>query len=157
MPYNARVIEVLIASPSDVSTERAIARDEILEWNIVNSRRDETVLLPVGWETHASPEIGRTAQALINETVVDRCDILVAMFWKRIGTPTATAPSGTVEEIRRHVEHGKLAMVYFCKAEFDRRESVHLQREAVQHFKQGDSSDCACPGITKLILIFAFS
>jgi hypothetical protein len=38
---------------------------------------------------------------------------LVAIFWSRIGTPTATAESGTVEEVQRAIAGGKKVMVYF--------------------------------------------
>jgi hypothetical protein len=71
--------------------------------------------MPVMWETHATPEMGERAQALINRQVLDKCDLLVAVFWTRIGSPTGSAPSGTVEEIRRHVKAGRPAMVYFSK------------------------------------------
>jgi hypothetical protein len=72
--------------------------------------------MPVGWDTHAFPELGDRAQALINKNVLDKCDLLVAIFWTRIGTSTGAAESGTVEEIRKHVEAGKPAMVYFSTA-----------------------------------------
>lgn len=38
---------------------------------------------------------------------------IVAIFWNRIGTPTNAFPNGTVEEIKRHLKAGKLALLYF--------------------------------------------
>jgi len=114
MAYQATVIPVMIASPSDVPRERAIAREVINEWNYVNSRSRQTVLMPTGWETHSAPEIGSsTAQELINTRILEHCDLLVGVFWTRLGTPTGKAASGTAEEIERHIEAGKPALVYF--------------------------------------------
>jgi hypothetical protein len=57
---------VMIASPSDVSAERLIAREVVYEWNSVHSVDRSIVLMQIGWETHASPEMGDRAQAIIN-------------------------------------------------------------------------------------------
>jgi hypothetical protein len=106
----------MIASPGDVHRERDLVREIIHQWNDIHSMREALVLMPVGWDTHAFPELGDRAQALINKNVLDKCDLLVAIFWTRIGTSTGAAESGTVEEIRKHVEAGKPAMVYFSTA-----------------------------------------
>lgn len=116
MPYVATVLPIMIASPSDVHEYRAIARDQIHEWNYIYSPTTNAVLMPVGWETHSSPELGSSAQELINDRVLEDCDLLVGIFWTRLGTPTGKAASGTVEEIERHVAAGKPAMVYFSTA-----------------------------------------
>ncbi|EMG7547676.1 DUF4062 domain-containing protein [Vibrio alginolyticus] len=113
MSYEAKVFNVMIASPGDVSSERAIIRDVIYEWNAVHSESRNIVLLPVGWETHSSPEMGGQAQEIINNQVLDRCDLLVGVFWTRIGTPTTEYASGTVEEIEEHIKSDKPAMLYF--------------------------------------------
>ena len=113
MSYTATTFNVMIASPGDVASERAIVRDVVYEWNAVNSNTRKIVLLPVGWESHSSPEMGAPAQAIINEQVLDRCDLLVGVFWTRIVTPTERHLSGTVEEIEKHISAGKPAMLYF--------------------------------------------
>lgn len=113
MSYEAKVFNVMIASPGDVSSERTIIRDVIYEWNAVHSESRNIVLLPVGWETHSSPEMGGQAQEIINNQVLDRCDLLVGVFWTRIGTPTTEYASGTVEEIEEHIKSDKPAMLYF--------------------------------------------
>jgi len=106
----------MIASPSDVSTERGVVRAVLSDWNALNAQRSGVVLLPVGWETHAVPQMGDRAQQIINRDVLARCDLLIAVFWTRLGSPTGEAPSGTVEEIREHVAAGKIAMIYFSNA-----------------------------------------
>lgn len=113
MSYESKVFNVMIASPGDVASERAIIRDVVYEWNAVHSQARSIVLLPVGWETHSTPEMGESAQSIINDQVLDRCDLLVGVFWTRIGTPTTEYASGTVEEIERHMDSGKPTMLYF--------------------------------------------
>ena len=115
MSYDARVFNVMIASPSDVASERTIVREVIYDWNAVHSERENIVLLPVGWESHTSPEMGDRAQAIINRQTLDKCDLLVGIFGTRIGSETGEYASGTIEEIERHIALGKPAMVYFSK------------------------------------------
>lgn len=113
MAYQATAIPVMIASPGDVSDERSIAREVLHDWNDVNASANGVVLVPTGWETHSSPELGTRPQQLINSRVLKGCDLLIAVFWTRLGTPTGEAPSGTVEEILEHIKLGKPAMLYF--------------------------------------------
>lgn len=113
MPFNATVIRVMIASPGDVASEREIIRNTIHEWNSIHSFDRKIVLLPVGWETHSTPEMGDRAQAIINNQILKDCDLLVAVFWTRLGSPTGKADSGTVEEIEEHIAANKPAMLYF--------------------------------------------
>jgi Domain of unknown function (DUF4062) len=111
--YIASTFNVMIASPGDVASERAIVRDVVYEWNAVHSSARKIVLLPVGWETHSSPEMGAPAQEIINRQVLNRCDLLVGIFWTRLGTPTEMHMSGTVEEIEEHISTAKPTMLYF--------------------------------------------
>lgn len=113
MSYKSTTFNVMIASPGDVAAERAMIRDAVYEWNAVNSISRRIVLMPVGWETHASPDMGATAQEVINQQVLDKCDLLVGVFWTRIGTATDKNISGSVEEIEAHIAKGKPAMLYF--------------------------------------------
>lgn len=113
MSYDAKAFNVMIASPSDVPSERNIVREVVYEWNAVHSQSRKIVLLPVGWETHSSPEMGGRAQTILNEQILSKCDLLVGIFWTRIGTETEEYISGTVEEIEKHIASGKPAMLYF--------------------------------------------
>ena len=113
MAYKANVYKVMIASPSDVVPERAIVREVLAEWNAVNADLRKTVLLPVGWETHVSPTMGERPQEIINKQILKDCDLLVGVFWTRLGSPTGDYSSGTVEEIEEHIKAGKPTMLYF--------------------------------------------
>lgn len=88
MSYQATVFKVMIASPGDVAAERNVIREVITEWNNVNADARRTVLLPVGWETHSVPEMGDRPQAIINKQILGGCDLLVGVFWTRLGTET---------------------------------------------------------------------
>lgn len=113
MPYQATTYNVMIASPSDVPAERAAVRQALADWNVVHAQKRQIVLLPVGLETHASPQMGQHPQEILNKQILERSDLLVGVFWTRLGTPTPTHPSGTVEEIEEHLSMGKPAMLYF--------------------------------------------
>lgn len=99
MPYQSTAYKVFIASPGDVKEERSIVREVLAEWNDINSEKRALVLLPIGWDTHSTPEMGSPAQEIINKRVLKTADILIGVFWTKVGTPTDRYPSGTIEEI----------------------------------------------------------
>ena len=59
------------------------------------------------------PQSGIRPQDVINCQLVQECDILIGMFWTKIGTNTGVSESGTVEEIDQFVEAGKPTLLYF--------------------------------------------
>ncbi len=136
MAYSAQVFRILIASPNDVSEERDIAVKTIQEWNDLNSAERQLVLLPLRWETHSAPEYGKRPQEVINRQVVDQCDLLVGVFWTRIGSPTGIADSGTLEEIERVANDGKPVMLYFSKSSKNPDEIDIEQLKKLREFKK---------------------
>lgn len=116
MSYDAVVCNVMIASPSDVQRERLLASETLWNWNYLHSERSKIVLMPIEWETHSAPAMGDRPQGIINRQVVEQADLLIGIFWTRLGTPSGEADSGTVEEIEKHVKAGKPAMLYFSSA-----------------------------------------
>ena len=135
MSYNATVYNVMAASPSDVSAERIIIRDVIYEWNTINSISKNIVLLPIGWETHSSPEMEDSPQNIINKQVLNKSDVVVGVFWTRIGTPTTEYQSGTVEEIEKHIQSGKLTMLYFSSRPVEQDSVDQAQYEELKKSK----------------------
>jgi len=119
MSFDAKVFRVLIASPGDVGDERNIIPEIVNEWNAVNAGSTKIILMPVKWETHSAPLLGDRPQAIINEQLVKDCDLLVGVFWTRIGTNTGMAVSGTAEEIEQFVNLSKPVMLYFSQAPID--------------------------------------
>jgi|GEM_PF-3652764 hypothetical protein len=109
MAYDCRVYRILIASPSDVEDEREIAVTVIQEWNNLYSYSRKVALLPLRWETHTAPEYGTRPQEVINLAIVDECDLLVGIFWTRIGSPTGIGDSGTLEDSVMHAPNARAA------------------------------------------------
>ena len=135
MPSRSTVFRVMIGSPSDLAAEREAASEAVNEWNALHAEVEGVVLLPVKWETHAMPTAGVRPQAAINEQLTDRCDVLVGMFWARLGTDTGVAASGTVEEIDRFVADGKPAMLYFSSRKVSKSRLNLKQSAKLKSFK----------------------
>ncbi len=135
MPYQANVYNVMIATPSDLPHIRQAAKDMIIKWNSIHSSNNQIVLLPIGWESLA-PVLEGSAQTIINKKILSQADLLIAIFWNRIGTPTDAFPSGTVEEIETHLKAGKLALLYFSDEPIAPSKINNAQSEAVQKLKE---------------------
>ncbi len=133
--YDAKVIQVLIASPGDVEGEREAVKSVLLNWNAQHARERQAVLLPLTWESHAAPILAGRSQGIINELVVDYADILVGIFWTRLGTPTGQSKSGTFEEIQRHHAKGLPVMLYFSNKKADLSKVDPAQYALVQEAK----------------------
>ncbi len=141
MAYQATIIPIMIASPGDVAEEREIIRSVIHEWNDVNAATTKIMLNPVGCETHTSPELGARPQELINSRILKDCDLLIGVFWTRIGTPTGKSASGTVEEIEEHIKAGKPAMIYFSSRPVAPESIDAEQFKEVEAFKEKCKSE----------------
>lgn len=89
------IIRVFVASPGDLSDERAKFRDVIEEVNRIKAEPAGIHLIAVGWED-TLPGKGRP-QSLINQDV-EVCDLFILLLWKRWGSETDSYSSGTEEE-----------------------------------------------------------
>lgn len=134
MAFDAKVIKILIASPGDVEEERIVIPEVISRWNNINAETSGIVLLPVKWETHSAPRLGDRAQGIINDQVVDSCDMVIGVFWTRLGSPTGVSESGTAEEIECFIKKNKPVMVYFSSRGIDPRKIDLVQYQALTEF-----------------------
>ena len=108
MTYSATVVQVLLSSPSDLPpAHRDLIHSTIRAWNTNYSRRFEVLFSPTDWQEGVSPSYGQEPQAFINEQLVASSDMGLVVFTSRLGTPTKTHPSGTVEEIDLLHSQGK--------------------------------------------------
>jgi len=135
MPFSATVLRVMIASPGDVQKERAVVREVVSEWNSTNGAHRNLMLLATGWETDVAPEMGDAPQSIIDKRILKDADLVVGMFWTRLGTPTASYASGAVEEIEEHLKAGKPAMLYFSSAPAPLDSVDPAQYQALKAFK----------------------
>jgi hypothetical protein len=142
-PTEPRVLKVFVASPDDVKDEREALGRLVRDINDVL-----TFLVPdkqlslelVRYETHSYPDLGEPQEVIDRQIPVDY-DIFVGIMWKRCGTPTRDAPSGTIAEFRRaceHRKHGHLPriMFYFCDQPIDIPELDVEQLAAVIKFRK---------------------
>jgi hypothetical protein len=139
MAYHAQIIRIMIASPSDCAAEQQVIESAIHDWNSAHSAPNGFALLPVHWRSHAAPSMSDRPQAVINKQVLQDCDLLIATFWTRLGSPTGAAPSGTVEEIQEHLRAGKPAMIYFSNAPAHPQTVDSNQLEAVHEIRKAFS------------------
>lgn len=135
MAYPATVIRVAIASPADVVDARDAVEQALHSWNDAHGERRGVSLQPWRWESGAVPILGDSPQALINAQGMDRADILIALFGSRLGSPTPSAVSGTVEEIERAVEAGKPVHLYFSTAPLPHDVNTR-QLDGLREFRQ---------------------
>jgi hypothetical protein len=73
---------------------------------------------------------------VINRYIVDDCDLLVGVFWTRLGSPTGKADSGTIEEIERVGKAGKPIMLYFSSVQVDPDKIDPDQINKLKQFKE---------------------
>ena len=135
MAFNSLAFRVLIASPSDLGEEREAVTQAVNDWNAQHAVAESMVLLPVKWETHATPATGVRVQGEINRQLVKNCDLLVGIFWTKLGTPTGVADAGVVEEIDQFVAAKKPAMLYFSSRPVDPNKIDIRQHRKLRKFR----------------------
>jgi hypothetical protein len=142
MAKQVTLYQVFIASPGDVSEERAIAEEVIQELNITIAGSANTKLELIKWETHTYPSMGIDAQDVINRQINDDYDIFIGIMWKRFGSKTGRAQSGTAEEFERAYakyisDPGSLnIMFYFSSKQVSIDEIDSEQIKLIKDFQQ---------------------
>jgi Domain of unknown function (DUF4062) len=118
-------IRIFVASPSDVGIERnglaKVVEDINLTLTSIVPERGVNVEL-LRWETRTHPSMGGGPQPVIDRQI-GTYDIFIGIMWKRFGTPTEDAASGTEHEFRLAYERWQKTgkpeiMFYFCQAPF---------------------------------------
>lgn len=131
---------VLISSPSDVSHERKVVSDVVKEINETHGRPLGYQLNLWKYEEQAYPSANKP-QDLINE-IIEPYQIFIGIMWKRFGTPTSVANSGTEEEFNMAYEAWKSKQVkeimfYFCQNPYNLTNSDEInQLQKVLEFKK---------------------
>lgn len=113
MPNNITMYNLLVSCPGDV--KEAVDRiDEVIE--SFNQRYNDTLGIGICkkyWKTSAYAQSGGKPQELLNKQFVEKCDLAVAIFKTRFGTPTDEYGSGSEEEIEIMLKSGKDVLLYF--------------------------------------------
>src|SRR5690349_7610407 len=99
---NVRLLRVVVASPSDVQSERDAVSEVVDDLNRGAASERMLRIELSRWETDIYPGFHPAGpQGLIDQKLrIQDCDVLVGIFWHRFGTPTGDAASGTEHEFR---------------------------------------------------------
>lgn len=130
-----KTFNVVLCGPGDVAKEIGIAREVIAEWNQRNWEGLNCGLKDKHWDTDVAPSMDERGQAIINRDMIDSADLIVAIFWRRLGTPTGMHDSGTVEEVNRAMARGIPVMLYFSDIEDTRPIQDSDQWDMLQAFR----------------------
>ena len=104
MSSTRNILQVFLASPSDLEKERKAVRNAVDEINESLAVELGYLIDIRGWED-TGPGYGRP-QHLINKEL-DRCDLFIGLIWRRWGTPPShdeNASSGFYEEYERAIK-----------------------------------------------------
>src|SRR5687768_5567423 len=119
MPEDIRQYKVLVASPGDVAEERDRLERAVEEVNSY-AEFDGYRLRLWRYEEDADPGLHSDGPQPVISEQIGEVDIFVGILWSRIGTETADAVSGTVQEFeeayRQWTESGRTRpriMFYF--------------------------------------------
>jgi hypothetical protein len=107
MPRNTTTIDILLASPSDVDQERKLVIDRAEKWNIRRGARTSVYFNVLRWEDNVSAGFGAEPQEVVTRNLGLNYDAVIAIFWNRVGTKTASSVSGSVEEYEHALERYK--------------------------------------------------
>ena len=126
-----RKVRLFVASPGDVERERDSIVRVVTELNNTIGYNLELAVELIRWETHAHPALGRP-QGVINAQI-GGYDIFVGIMWKRFGTPTGQADSGTEEEFNLAYEEWKRdnrlqVLFYFSQAKYTLNSASEIEQ-----------------------------
>lgn len=74
---------------------------------------ENVIIKSYRYENDAPVTSYKKPQDIINEEVLEKCDILIALFHSKIGTPTVNYRSGTIEEVEYFLKRKKPVIFYF--------------------------------------------
>jgi hypothetical protein len=120
MSTKVNLYSVMFSGPSDVDEEREAFLSAISSCNrLFRSAEANAQLVPLHWSSDVVPGSSDSPQAIINKQLVAAADALVATFHSRLGTPTDTHASGSVEEIELATASGIPRIICFFEGPRD--------------------------------------
>lgn len=142
MPQILTRYKIFVASPSDLNDERSAINEVIDELNLTFATRNNLFLEVIKWETHSAPGASQTyTQDLISSDLGTDYDIFIGMLWKKFGTQTESASSGTEEEfnnaLNRFLANDNIQILFYFKTSAPKslKDINHIDLGKIESFK----------------------
>jgi hypothetical protein len=143
MPKSVTEFNIFLASPSDLKDERDSINEVIDELNNTYGAYNSLAIKLLKWETNSAPAITlKNTQDIISNDIGNSYDIFIGILWKKFGTPTNRANSGTEEEFLLAYERFIKSpdeiqiLIYFKNGFVDMDEIDLSQLSKVREFKK---------------------
>lgn len=118
---DAKIYRCFIASPGDTKAERGICDQVISEINKLLGTKFNFRIETLKWETDTRPSFGDSSQGVINEQIGNTYDLFIGIMYKKFGTTTKHAGSGTEEEFNnaytRFMNKESLQIMFYFNVE----------------------------------------
>lgn len=135
MPTVLQSYTVLLSRPGDANHYAEIAVEALEAINHQHSLSTGIHFHLLDWTKDSYADSGAEPQQLLNRQIVDKADIVLAIFKERMGTPTQRFDSGTEEEIMLALEAHKTVQAYFWQPPKGIMPADPAQYERLESFK----------------------
>lgn len=129
------VYDLLISCPGDVEEFVDDIENAVDRFNRLFGENHHTRVDTKYWKRDSYPQMGGKPQNILNRQFINDCDMVVAVFWTKFGTPTDRYGSGTEEEIENMISLGKQVFLYFLDKPCP-PSAYHSSYENVGKFKE---------------------
>lgn len=135
-----KLFKIFLASPGDTEVERLAAEEVVDEINKSIGSRDNFRLELLKWENDTYPSIGNDGQDVINKQIGSNYQIFVGIMWKKFGSPTKRAGSGTEEEFQlayeRYINKKDIQIMFYFNSAPIPQDADFIQAQKVKDFKK---------------------
>jgi hypothetical protein len=135
-----RIFKIFLASPGDTKDERLAADEVVDEINKSIGSRDNFRLELLKWENDTYPSMGIDGQDVINQQIGSDYQIFVGIMFKKFGTPTKRAGSGTAEEFElayeRFTNKNDIQIMFYFNSCPIPQDADLMQFQKVREFKK---------------------
>lgn len=129
------IYDMLISCPGDVLDYINTINEVVRSFNSTIGRVNNLQIDCRHWSTDSYAQSGGRPQELLNSQFVMDCDMAVAVFWSKFGSPTGEYDSGTEEEIEAMLAQNKQVFLYFVDAPMSPSELDEDQYRKIKMFK----------------------
>jgi len=122
--------DLLVSCPGDITREIKIIEEAVSRFNRLCSAYLGASVIKRHWKEDTYPQAGVKPQDAVNAQIANNCEMAVALFGTRFGTPTDRYGSGTEEEIEEMIKSGKQVFLYFsqCEQNFEYYDAEQFQK-----------------------------